>query len=260
MVKFFKSIDAEQREWALSQQVFFIASAPSVGKHINLSPKGLPSSTLTIFDGNRVGYQDATGSGAETIAHLYENGRATLMFCSFDESPRIMRWFCTGRVIEYDDIYFNTWLKMMKKDKIEGTRAIILLDVFKVQTSCGYAVPLVNSALDPSKLDDGPRAYLQDRDTLGHWMGKQVSAGTLQAYHQKQNARSLDGCPGMKAARRANGEVLILRDCWVWLLTTLRQPGAMLLGAVLLLVGMRVLRAAEEMGLVRVPSSIRWLA
>jgi len=136
MVKFYPSITPELREWALSQQVFFIASAPSAGEHINLSPKGLPASTLTIFDGNHVGYQDATGSGAETIAHLYENGRATLMFCSFDKSPQIMRWFCKGRVIEWDDMYFGTWLKKMGKEKAVGTRAIILLDVFKGRLAC----------------------------------------------------------------------------------------------------------------------------
>jgi len=91
MVHYYDSISDELRDWALQHQVFFVASAPLAGKHVNVSPKGLPASTLTVFDPNHVGYIDATGSGIETSSHMYENGRATIMFCSFDKSPRIMR-------------------------------------------------------------------------------------------------------------------------------------------------------------------------
>ena len=79
---------------ALSQKLFFTASAPSYGQHVNISPKGLPSSTFCIFGPNNAGYVDATGSGSETISHVYENGRITIMFCSFAKSPRILRFFC----------------------------------------------------------------------------------------------------------------------------------------------------------------------
>ncbi|KAK5702565.1 hypothetical protein LTR97_003510 [Elasticomyces elasticus] len=120
MVKFFESIQDEHRDFALKQQVFFIASAPLTGKHINLSPKGLPASTLTVFGPNSVGYIDATGSGAETISHVYENGRATVMFCSFDKSPQIMRWFCKGTVVERDTPEFEKTLGRMGKEKIIG--------------------------------------------------------------------------------------------------------------------------------------------
>ena len=118
---------------ALDQQVFFTASAPLTGKHVNISPKGLPSSTFSIFDPNHAAYVDATGSGSETISHVYENGRITIMFCSFAKSPRIMRFFCMGKVVEWDDVRFGQLLKRMGKERIEGARAVILLDVFKVR-------------------------------------------------------------------------------------------------------------------------------
>ena len=132
MPKFYDSLSDELRDWALEQQLFFIASAPLTGRHINVSPKGLPSTTLTFFDANHAAYIDTNGSGAETISHLYENGRATVMFCSFDKNPRIMRLFCTGRVVEYTDPGFDTLLKRMSKAEIVAPRAIILLDIFKV--------------------------------------------------------------------------------------------------------------------------------
>lgn len=110
-----------------------MASAPLRGRHINLSPKGLPDSCLAILDPNQVAYIDSTGSGCETISHLRENGRVTLMFCSFDASPRIMRLFCTGSVIEWDQPEFPAYLKRMGKSEVAGARAVIKLDVFKVR-------------------------------------------------------------------------------------------------------------------------------
>lgn len=100
---------------------------------VNVSPKGLPSSSFSVLGPNLVAYIDATGSGCETIAHIYENGRVTIMFNSFDPSPRIMRLFCNGRVVEHDQSEFNDLLTRMGPDKkVEGARAIILLDVWKV--------------------------------------------------------------------------------------------------------------------------------
>ncbi|KAK5688545.1 hypothetical protein LTS10_000523 [Elasticomyces elasticus] len=254
MVKFFESILDEHRDFALKQQVFFIASAPLAGKHINLSPKGLPATTLTVFGPNSVGYIDATGSGAETISHLHENGRATIMFCSFDKSPQIMRWFCKGTVVERDTPEFEKTLGRMGKEKIIGARAVILLHVFKVQTSCGYAVPMVNTTLDPAKIEEGPRAYLEDRKTLGVWTGKQTD---LPAYHQKMNTRSLDGCTGLKVARRERGENILLEDAIVWFRRTTTQWPAMLVGAVLALLAMATLKAAVDTFSLRLSSALQ---
>lgn len=99
---------------------------------MNLSPKGLPSATFSIFDPNHAAYVDGTGSGSETISHLYENGRITIMFCSFTKSPRIMRFFCTGKVVEWDSPGFEPLLRKMGKEAIKGARAVISLDVWKV--------------------------------------------------------------------------------------------------------------------------------
>lgn len=132
MVKFWDSIPNHLRDWALEQQVFFTASAPCAGKHVNVSPKGLPATTFTIFDANHAAYIDATGSGIETVSHVYENGRVTVMFCSFGKSPRIMRFFCTGKVVEWNQPGFGPLLEKMGKRKVQGARAIILLNVFKV--------------------------------------------------------------------------------------------------------------------------------
>ena len=137
MVKFYDSISPEHSAWILAQPVFFVATAPSVGKHVNVSPKGLPSSSLAILGPNEAAYVDATGSGNETISHVRENGRITLMCCSFGPSPRILRLFCTGRVVEWNEAAFRVLISRMgMADKcLEGARAIIHLDVFKVGAS-----------------------------------------------------------------------------------------------------------------------------
>ena len=132
MVKFYDSIEPDLAEWAMRQQVFFVASAPCKGRHINLSPKGLPSSSFCILNPNLCAYVDATGSGVETISHIQENGRCTVMFCSFETSPRIMRFFCTGRVVAWNEPGFDGWLKRMGNKNVTGARAVIVLDVFKV--------------------------------------------------------------------------------------------------------------------------------
>ncbi|MCJ1428426.1 hypothetical protein MMC29_006336, partial [Sticta canariensis] len=209
MVNFWDSIPDNLRDWALEQQVFFTASAPLAGRHVNISPKGLPSSTFTIFDPNHAAYVDGTGSGCETISHVYENGRITIMFCSFLTMPRIMRFFCMGKVVEWDQPEFEPLIRKMGKESIQGARAVILLDVFKVQTSCGFGVPLLSSAPingDPASLDMKP--VLKDRETLGHWASVKIEKNQLHAYQKEWNANSLDGLTGMRVARRDAGERL----------------------------------------------------
>lgn len=132
MPEFYESIPEDLGNWALRQSVFFVASAPLRGRHVNLSPKGLPDSCLAILGPNQVAYIDSTGSGCETISHVRENGRITVMFCSFDASPRILRLFCTGSVIEWDQPEFLKYSQRMGKPEVVGARAIINLDVFKV--------------------------------------------------------------------------------------------------------------------------------
>lgn len=235
MPKFYPSISNHLKDWLLSQPVFFVASAPLTGAHINLSPKGLPSQSLAVLAPNQVAYLDATGSGCETISHIYENGRVTLMACSFGTVPRIMRLFCTGRVIEKgasaDD--FEAWLTRTGiKHGVDACRAVIVLDVFKVQTSCGYGVPVVNNS-SSSNTNSPPRPSspettsrtraadaeaqsqqpphqhaFTDRPTLGSFSRKLAAKqpNAILDYQVQNNVRSLDGIPGLRTARAAKGE------------------------------------------------------
>jgi Pyridoxamine 5'-phosphate oxidase len=230
MVQFYDSISEELKAWALKQSVFFVASAPLAGRHINVSPKGLPASSLSILSPNQVAYVDANGSGCETISHVYENGRVTIMFCSFEASPRIMRFFCKGRVVEWDQPEFDILLTKMGSKRVERARAIILLHVFKAQTSCGYGVP----RLAKRKAGDGDEdewvAGFEDRETLGHWASKMAEKNELHAYRKKNNSDSLDGLTGLRAARRDNGEILWLTDLITWFRRILLQREAIAFG------------------------------
>lgn len=146
-MKLLPSLTPDLTDWALKQPVFFIASAPTHGAHVNVSPKGLPSSNLAVLGPNSVAYVDRTGSGCETIAHLYENGRVTLMFMSLGSDPRVLSLFCRGKVVEFDDPAFPSWLERLGHKRPAAVRSIILLDIFHVGTSYGYAVPRVRREL-----------------------------------------------------------------------------------------------------------------
>lgn len=233
MVVFFDSINDDLKEWVLEQSVFFTASAPLAGKHINLSPKGVPSASFSILGPNQAAYVDATGSGNETISHVYENGRVTIMFCSFAASPRILRFFCKGKVIEWDQPEFeSTWERMGITKPVEGARAIILLDVFKVQTSCGFGVPRHAQV----KLGSGEEKWVagfEDRETMGHWASKRIKANTLHAYQKEWNYDSLDGLTGLKAARKARGEILWVTDLQASFKRIMAQREALAFGFIL---------------------------
>ncbi|KKZ65220.1 hypothetical protein EMCG_08928 [[Emmonsia] crescens] len=215
MVAFFDSISPDLHAWLLRQPLFFVASAPSTGAHVNLSPKGLPATSLAVLSPTKVAYLDATGSGNESISHLRENGRLTVMFCSFDASPRILRLFCRGSVVEWNEPEFHPMLaRMQMADKyVEGARAVIVLDVFQVQTSCGYGVPRLALTTDPTT--NTPKPYLQDRETMGHWASTKIAKNELHAYHALMNADSLDGLPGLRAAMRDRAGGNLLRKMWV---------------------------------------------
>ncbi|KAI4717044.1 pyridoxamine phosphate oxidase family protein [Aureobasidium sp. EXF-10727] len=208
MVKFYPSLSPDLSEWCMSQPLFYIASAPRYGDHINISPKGLPSTTFSILDPNKAAYIDATGSGAETIAHLYENGRCTIMFCSFEKVPRILRLFCKGRVVEFCDEEFGVLTRQMGKE-----------------------VPVEHKGL-------------LDRETLGHWAGKTVSDNKMVDYRAKNNAYSLDDLPGLKAGRRTRGEWLWVGDAKAYLTTLWNQMDAMVIGFVLAFIFIDLLHLA----------------
>lgn len=169
----------EHRDWIAEQRVFFVATAPlSATGHVNLSPKGYD--TFRVIDAHTVAYLDLTGSGVETIAHLRDNGRITLMFCGFEGRPRILRIYGRGFAIRPDDDGFAAL--MDRFDPIPGLRSIIRLEIEFVQSSCGYSVPLMT--------------YDGERETLKSW-AEAKGEDRLETYWADRNATSLDGLVGL---------------------------------------------------------------
>jgi hypothetical protein len=173
----FTSISADLAEWWAAQPMFFVATAPSAGGHVNLSPKG--HDTLRILSPTRVAYLDLTGSGVETIAHIRDNGRITLMACAFAGAPRISRFYGRGTVHEVgSDEYAELASRF---PDLPGARAVIDVDVDRVTTSCGYAVPMMD--------------LVSDRDRLLDWALAKGTDGLVD-YRASKNVESIDGLPG----------------------------------------------------------------
>ena len=139
VAKEFSRIDESLRDFIGDQAVFFVATAPAGGGRINLSPKGYRD-TFAVLDDHTVAYLDLFGSGVETIAHLRDNGRITVMFCSFTRNSRILRLFGTGRVVRPDDAEFARVLAHFG-DEHAGVRAAIVIEVERIADACGFAVP-----------------------------------------------------------------------------------------------------------------------
>jgi hypothetical protein len=168
MAKVFEEIDAKLRTWIERQHMFFVASAPSgAGGHVNVSPKG-PMDSFRILDSHTVEYDDYVGSGAETVAHLRENGRICVMFCAFDGPPRIVRLHGSGEVVLADD----------PADR--GVRGLIRIRVDRVSDACGYGVPLMD--------------LVAERPQREAWLERKGDDG-IREYVGAKNAASIDGLP-----------------------------------------------------------------
>ena len=179
MAERFASISDDLAQWWAEQPMFFVATAPAGSDgHVNLSPKGLD--TLRILGPTRAAYLDLTGSGIETIAHLRDNGRITLMACAFNGAPRISRIYGVGSVHEIGTPEFDALAGDFPE--LPGRRAIIDIAVDRVSTSCGYAVPLMDLAGDRDRLLEWARAKGDD---------------ALVEYRATKNASSIDGIPGI---------------------------------------------------------------
>jgi hypothetical protein len=178
--KLYDTIDDRLREWILKQPMFFVGTAPlSSDGHVNISPKGM-AGTFAVLGDRRVAYLDYFGSGAETIAHLHENGRIVLMFCAFDGPPKIVRLHGRGRTVLRDQAEFATLRGEFGKERTAGQRSVIVVDVDRIADSCGYAVP---------RLD-----FVGDRDVLDlHHLKK--PDGYFDEYWDAKNAASIDGLP-----------------------------------------------------------------
>ncbi len=170
-------IDAKIAAWISQQRLFFVATAPlSREGHVNLSPKG--GDAFRVLGPMEVAYQDYTGSGAETAAHLRENGRIVIMFCAFAGAPQILRLHGNGTVVTPDNPAFTELTKQFPANA--GTRAIIHVTVRRVTTSCGYAVPLLE--------------FINHRDALDKWANSK-GADQLREYREQKNQLSIDGLP-----------------------------------------------------------------
>ncbi|MCE7945845.1 MAG: pyridoxamine 5'-phosphate oxidase family protein [Chloroflexi bacterium CFX4] len=179
MAKVHEQITDELRAWIEQQRLFFVASAPlTADGHINLSPKG--HDCLRVLDAHTVGYLDLTGSGNETSAHILENGRLTLMWCAFEGAPRILRLFGRGEVVLRDTPRWAALAPHFPLASDVGARQIVLNHVERVQTSCGFAVPLFT--------------YEGERDALRKWSAVKGEAG-VSAYWEEKNVQSIDGLP-----------------------------------------------------------------
>jgi hypothetical protein len=180
MGKIHPEIDATLREFVERQHVFFVATAPSGSEgHVNCSPKGLD--TLRVLGPTAVAYLDYVGSGAETIAHLRQNGRIVVMFCAFDGPPKIVRFHGRGEVVEPGDADFASLLALFEPDL--GVRSIIRVAIERISDSCGYGVPRMR--------------FEEERTQLPAWADRKGENGLVE-YQRARNAASIDGLPALR--------------------------------------------------------------
>jgi hypothetical protein len=178
MGKVHERIDGRLRAFIERQRIFFVATAPSdPAGRINVSPKGIDG-TLAVVDDHTMAYLDITASGAETIAHLRDNGRITLMFCAFEGPPNVVRLHGRGRIVTLYDDDFVRLAELFAPTP--GARAVVVVDVERVSDSCGYGVPHYE--------------YAGERDLLPPYMERKGPQGQVD-YRRQKNRVSIDGLP-----------------------------------------------------------------
>jgi Pyridoxamine 5'-phosphate oxidase len=182
MAKVYDQIDGRLRDFILAQPLFFVATAASdPSGRVNVSPKGL-TGTFAVLGPRRVAYLEYTGSGIETIGHLRDNGRITIMFCAFAGPPNIVRLHGRGEAVLPDDTRFGKLRSTFRAGRDHGVRSVIVIDVERVSDSCGFAVPYLD--------------YVGDRPLLDQWADNR-SPSDLAAYRATRNATTIDGLPGL---------------------------------------------------------------
>jgi predicted pyridoxine 5'-phosphate oxidase superfamily flavin-nucleotide-binding protein len=187
--KVFDRIDDHLREWIAGQSLFFVGTAPlAEDGRVNVSPKG-PIGALRVLGDHTLAYLDVVGSGAETIAHLRENGRIVVMLCAFDGPPRILRLHGRGRIVTPEEAEFDELLEQAQFDEFtadEARRAVIVVEVERIADSCGYGVPLMS--------------YEGTRPHMPAWAEKKLRVGgtaAIDAYKAEKNSVSIDGLPAL---------------------------------------------------------------
>jgi hypothetical protein len=181
MGRVLEAISEDLAAWIRRQHVFYVATSPlAADGHVNVSPKGFAGS-FAVLGPHEVAYLDRIGSGVETIAHLRENGRITIMFNAFEGKPDIVRLHGRGVVIRPDDERFASFAPHFPETP-RGTRSIIHVQVERVSNSCGFGVPYMD--------------YVGERDTMATWTSKK-SDDALADYVAEKNAVSIDGLPAV---------------------------------------------------------------
>jgi len=182
MAKVLEAIDDRLTSFLLAQPVFFVGTAAtSPDQRVNVSPKGMAGS-FAVLGPLRVAYLDYLASGAETIAHLRDNGRITLMFMAFEGPPTIVRLQGTGRVVMHDEPEFADLRLLFGKPREIGQRSIVVVTCDRIADSCGYSVPLMD--------------YVGDRDLLDRSQERRDDA-YYERYWAERNATSIDGLPAL---------------------------------------------------------------
>src|SRR3954462_9814565 len=180
MGKVFHELDEKIAALFLRPRMFSVGPAPSgAGAHVNVSPKA-PTESLRILDPRTVAYLDVVGSGAETIAHLRDNGRIVVMLCALEGPPRILRLHGRGTVLPADAVEFDV-------APPAGTeRAVVRVEVERIADSCGYGVPVME--------------YVGPRPQYERWAETKRRKGgdrALDEYMAQHNERSIDGLPAV---------------------------------------------------------------
>lgn len=173
MGKKFTEITTDLQEFIAEQKIFFVGTAAETG-NVNVSPKGMDS--FRVINSNKVVWLNLTGSGNETAAHLLKNDRMTIMFCAFEGKPMILRLYGTAKIYHQRDKEYCEFIDLFPTTP--GSRQIIEMQVDLVQTSCGYAVPLMD--------------YIEDRTVLKDWAQKQGQE-KIEQYWTDKNTKSIDG-------------------------------------------------------------------
>jgi hypothetical protein len=191
MGKVFDGIDERLERWIAARSMFFVGTAPlDPDGHVNVSPKG-PIDSLCVLEPRTVAYLDLVGSGAETIAHLRENGRIVIMLCAFEGPPRIVRLHGRGAVVTASDPRFEELagtFRFAQPAVPEMRRAIVRVELDRVADSCGYGVPLMT--------------YAGQRPHSEKWAAKKLRVGgpgALLEYQREKNSVSIDGLPALDA-------------------------------------------------------------
>ena len=171
----FKEIADKHKQFIEEQKIFFVGTS-TCDSRISVSPKGMD--TLRVLSNHRVVWLNLTGSGNETSAHIQQDPRMTIMFCSFEGAPLILRLYGQAKVFHHNDAEWEALFSLF--EPIPGARQIFDLDVDLVQTSCGFGVPYYS--------------YTGERDELNDWAIKKGEDG-LRKYWEDKNQFSIDNIP-----------------------------------------------------------------